>query len=124
MENGHVLADRQLPGGAGPPMDPSLLPHDSWKANIIAASVICYVIAVLFVAARVYTRKVLMRVYSWDDTCLIISVVRAELSWLTYCEADVVVRLFLACAPLGRYTVPRLAWVRTSGTSRPRTCPR
>jgi len=78
MESVNVLAARQLPGaGAGPPMDPSLLPHDSYKANIIAASVVCYVLAVLFVAARVYTRKVMMRVYGWDDTFLIISVVRA-----------------------------------------------
>jgi len=69
------IVPRQLPGGGGPMMDPSLLPHDSWKVNIIVSSVICYAIAVVFVVARVYTRKVMMRIYDWDDTCLIISLV-------------------------------------------------
>ena len=74
MEHALITA-RQLPGTPGPVMDPALLPHDSYKVNIIVCSVLCYAIAIAFVAARIYTRKVIMRQYGWDDTCLIISLV-------------------------------------------------
>ncbi len=57
--------------------DLSKLPHDSKQADIIASSVICWVIAAAFVAARFYTKIIINRASpSGSEWCLLASCVR------------------------------------------------
>ncbi|KAK1752698.1 hypothetical protein QBC47DRAFT_349501 [Echria macrotheca] len=69
-----MATDTQPPAPSGsaaapppPAPDPSTLPHDSRRANLIACAVICWVIAAVFVAIRFYTRGVIIRVINWSD---------------------------------------------------------
>ena len=61
MEGAQHLVARQLLGDPPPPIDPALLPHDTKKVGIIVMAAVFYFISILFVAARIYTRKVMMR---------------------------------------------------------------
>ncbi|KAK3693354.1 hypothetical protein B0T22DRAFT_496179 [Podospora appendiculata] len=60
-----------------PPALPPNLPHDSRQVNIIAASVICWVIAAVFVALRFYTRGVIIRVIGWTDWSILLALIFA-----------------------------------------------
>lgn len=51
------------------------LPHDSRQGNIIAASVVTWVIAAVFVGLRFYTRGRIVRALNSSDWCILISLV-------------------------------------------------
>ena len=80
MDRSQVRETRQLSGASAGalPVDPTLLPHDNYKANIIAASVVCWIIGLTFTVMRIYTKRVILRAYDWSDTCIIVSMVNTR----------------------------------------------
>lgn len=63
--------------------------HVSYQANIIACSITTWVAAAAFVAARFYTRRMLLRVWSWEDWVIVLSLVLS-----TLCSASIIIRRF------------------------------
>ena len=61
--------------------------HVSYQANIIACSVITWAAAAVFVAARFYTRSLLLRVWSWEDWIIVVSLVLSAV-----CSASIIIR--------------------------------
>jgi hypothetical protein len=61
--------------------------HVSYQANIIACSVITWAAAAVFVAARFYTRCLLLNVWSWEDWIIMASLVLSAI-----CSASIVIR--------------------------------
>ncbi|KAK3938455.1 hypothetical protein QBC46DRAFT_390162 [Diplogelasinospora grovesii] len=66
-----------MASGAAPPPLPPNLPHDSLQANIIASSVVCFVISAVFVALRFYTRGKIIRVLGPTDWCILAALIFA-----------------------------------------------
>lgn len=77
---------QQQPPPPGPPPFPDFaaLPHDNYKANLYASSVICWAIAAIFVAMRFYTRGIIIRVLGPSDWCILLALVRVDR--LTDCQ--------------------------------------
>jgi hypothetical protein len=63
--------------------------HESYQANIIACSVITTALAAGFVAARFYTRRVLLHVWSWEDWLIVLSLLLS-----TFCSTTIIIREF------------------------------
>jgi len=63
------------------------LDHESFQANIIACSVITWFAAAVFVVARFFTRRVLLRVWSWEDRLIVLSLVLSA-----GCSASIIIR--------------------------------
>lgn len=63
--------------------------HMSYQANIIACSVITWAAAAVFVAARFYTRRLLLQVWSWEDWLIVLSLMLSAM-----CSATLVIRQF------------------------------
>jgi hypothetical protein len=74
----------------------------SYQANIIACSVITWVAAAVFVAARFYTRRLLLQVWSWEDWIIVLSLMLS-----TMCSASVITRQY---SPAGW----EIAWLKDS----------
>jgi hypothetical protein len=58
--------------------------HVSYQANIIACTVVTWTAAAVFVAARFYTRRVLLRVWSWEDWIIVLSLLLSTLFSASY----------------------------------------
>jgi len=63
--------------------------HVTYQANIIACSVITWIAAAVFVAARFYTRRLLLQVWSWEDWVIVLSLVLSAM-----CSASIIIRQF------------------------------
>ena len=61
--------------------------HVSYQANIIACSVITWAAAAAFVAARFYTRRLLLHVWSWEDWVIVLSLMLS-----TMCSTSIIIR--------------------------------
>ncbi|KAI5858070.1 hypothetical protein BZA05DRAFT_441351 [Tricharina praecox] len=61
----------QFNGPAG--MDMANLPHDDVSQALTITSGVLSVLAVLLVAGRVYGRAVLLRIFWWDDFCMLVA---------------------------------------------------
>ncbi|KAK0634102.1 hypothetical protein B0T14DRAFT_561619 [Immersiella caudata] len=74
--------------------------HASYQANLIACSVITWAAAAVFVATRYYTRQLLLRVWSWEDWIIVLSLLLS-----TLCSASITIQAALG---VGRHiwTVP------------------
>jgi hypothetical protein len=75
-------------------VDPATLPHDSLKNGAIACSVVCVVIATVFVALRLYTRMKIVKVVAPTDWLLLAALVcqkyqvpkrTQDSQWCRYC---------------------------------------
>lgn len=66
----------QFNGHAG--MDMANLPHDDVSQALTITSGVLSVLAVLLVAGRVYGRAVLLRIFWWDDFCMLVATVGTD----------------------------------------------
>ncbi|KAK4173306.1 hypothetical protein QBC36DRAFT_59647 [Triangularia setosa] len=71
------LSSSPLPPDGAPVIDFSSLPHDSLVVNIIVSASICWFIAALFVALRLYTRGVLIKVIGGSDWSILVALIFA-----------------------------------------------
>ena len=62
---------------SAPPTDPAALPHDSVQANTIGCAVATWLIAVVFVALRIYSRRFLANVMALSDWLILAALVRS-----------------------------------------------
>lgn len=90
----------------------------SYQANIIACSVLTWAGALLFVGARFYTRRLLLRVWSWEDWAIVASLLVSAL-----CSVTIIIRWSRSpCRQAAWLTASQKrawAWGRISGPSRP-----
>jgi hypothetical protein len=61
--------------------------NDSYQASLIVCSVVTWVAALVFVAARFYTRRLLLRVWSCEDWIILFSLILSAL-----CSVTVIIR--------------------------------
>ncbi|KAK1756612.1 hypothetical protein QBC47DRAFT_380256 [Echria macrotheca] len=62
----------------------------SYQASIIACSVVTWAVAAFFVAARFYTRRLLLHVWSWEDWVIVVSLVLSSM-----CSASIIIQAVL-----------------------------
>jgi Na+-transporting NADH:ubiquinone oxidoreductase subunit NqrB len=67
---------------APPAVDPATLSHSSQKDDVIASSVVCLVIAAVFVGLRFYTRSKISKSFGQSDWWLLAALVRVSLAFL------------------------------------------